>query len=207
MDIREFTTYSEKSPVTGYGVWIVLEEKGHRALLLHPLHLCELAVSEYEFVTCSGDTLWPNNATGTIFHAERFVESFKKRISFFLENERAFPVQTVARALALFEDITVQEALKFIGSVSVNEFGESISPISNKANREYVLRDGIDPRNFPGRASTILLLVKEHGPASILQITSLADGKLKVTDQCPLNRTVTYFVNKLTSEGILQIVA
>lgn len=207
MDIREFTTYSEKSPVTGFGVWIVLEEMGHQAHLLHPISLCELVVSEYEFVTCSGHTLWPINSTGSSFHADQFIDRFKKRIAYFLENERSFPVQTIAKALAEFEEISIKEALQFIGTLSVNEFGENFSPVADKTNREYVLRDGINPESFSGRTEIILNIIKEHGPASLYQIAEFSEGRLKVTNTCPLNRTVTYFVNKLTSEGILQIVA
>lgn len=205
MDIREFTTYSEKSPFTGYGVWIVLEEKGRKAHLLHPVHLCELIVSEYEFVSSSGSTLWPYNKTGTTFNASRFVESFKSRIAFFLENGRSFPIQAVAKALAEFEEITLEEAMLFIGNASVNEYGESISRISNKANREYALKEGVDITMFNGRPYALLSAFKEHGPASIYQITSLVDGKLKTKSD--LSRVVTYFVNKLASQGILEIVA
>lgn len=205
MDIREFTTYNPKSPFTGYGLWIVLQEGGGKAHLLHPVHLCELIVSEYEFKTSSGLSVWPLNCTGTTFHAARFVDSFKKRIKFFLENERSFPTQTVAKALAFFEDISHEEALAFIGKSAINEYGESISPVANKTTREYALAESVDLSRFKGRKLVILSAFKEYGPASIYSITSLVEGTLNtVTDKC---RVVTYFVNKFAAEGILQIVA
>jgi hypothetical protein len=204
VDIREFTTYSEKSPCTGYGIWIVLEEKGRKAHLLHPVHLSELVVNEYEYYSSSGQSLWPNNSTGTSFNAQRFIESFKNRIAFFLENGRPFPMQTVAKALAGFEEISLEEALRFIGSLSVNEYGESVSKLSTKANREYVLRNGVNVNCFHGRQYDLLCAFKEHGPASIYQITNLVDGKLKTKSD--LGRVVTYLVNKLASQGILEIV-
>lgn len=204
MDIREFTTYNDNAPVTGYGVWIVLDSSGRRAHLLHPVALSEMIVSEFELVKSSGNTVWPVNATGSKFDAERFMNSFKKRIAFFLENKRPFPINTVAKALAGLEEIELDEAMRFIGKLSVDEFGESISRVSNKANREYTLKSGVDISMFYGRPGCILQAFKDHGPASIYQITSKVEGKLQtISDR---GRVVTYFVNKFASQGILEIV-
>lgn len=205
MDIREFTTYNEKSPCTGYGVWIVLEEKDRKAQLLHPIFLTELIVSEYDYARGSGGSVWPINTTTCSFDCERFIKSFKNRIAFFLENGRSFPVQSVAKALAQLTGITHDEAMSFIGKASVNEYGESISKVSNKASREYAVRKDVDVKKFTGRPEVILSALKENGPASIYQITSMVDGKLKTKSD--LNRVVTYFVNKLASEGVLEILA
>lgn len=205
VEIREFTTYHEKSPITGYGVWIVLDEKDRKAHLLHPITLTELIVSEYDFARNSGKSIWPMNSTGVTFSASRFMDSFKKRIAFFLENNRPFPVNTVARALADMEEITIEEAMQFIGSLSVNEYGESISRLSDKANREYALKANVDITTFNGRQLALLRDFKEHGPASIYQLTSRVKGKLETKSD--LGRVVTYFVNKLTSQGILEIIA
>ena len=205
MDIREFTTYSDHSPVTGYGVWIVLEEGKNRTQLLHPFLFTELIVTEYEFKSGSGGTLWPSNSTGVPFNAVRFMQMFKDKIEFFLENGRPFPMALVAKALAGFEDITIEEAMSVIAKLSINEIGESISRASNKANRIYQIREGKDISNFNGRPFTLLKAIKENGPASIYQITSLVEGKLQTKSD--LSRVVTYFVNKLTSQGILEIMA
>jgi len=164
-----------------------------------------LVVSEFEFVKSSGQTLWPVNATGISFNAARFMSSFKRRIAFFLENKRPFPVQTVAKALAGLEEIELDEAMRFIGSLSVNEYGESISRLSNKTTREYGLRSGIDDTRFNGRQLAIVRAFKEYGPASIYQITAKLEGKLQ-TKSDP-GRVVTYFVNKLASQGVLEIIA
>ncbi len=204
MDIREFTTYSESSPVCGYGIWIVIEE-GKRIHLLHPIHLAELIITEYEFKSGSGNTLWPINSTGCVFNSSRFISSFKERIAFFVENGRSFPIQTVAKAIAEFEEIPFDKAMSYIGSLSVDEFGESISRISDKANRVYRVNDSVDINSYRGRAFALLSAFKANGPASIYQITPLVDGKLKT--KTDLSRVVTYFVNKLASEGVLQIVA
>lgn len=204
MEIREFTTYHEKAPSTGFGIWIVLEEKDRKAHLLHPVHLTELIVSEYDYVRNVGAPLWPTNASGSKFSATRFIDSFKHRIAFFLENGRSFPLQTVAKALAAFEEISHEQAIAFIGSLSVNEFGESISNLSNKANREYAVKDNANCDRLSPRAMAIVEVLKENGPASIYQLTSLVDGKLKTKSD--VSRVVTFFVNKLASQGILEIV-
>lgn len=203
MEIRELTLYNEKSPVTGYSCWIVVEH-GRRVQLLHPYHLTELILTEYEFKIANGEQMWPENGTGCGFSASRFIQSFKKRIAFFLENKRPFPVQTVAKTLAAFEEISVDEAMAFIGSLSVNEFGESISCVSNKANRVYDIKPNVDLRKyFQTRPGAILNALKEHGPSTIYTITSLVDKTLKTKSDKA--RVVTYFVNKLASEGILEI--
>jgi hypothetical protein len=206
VDIREFTTYNEKSPITGYGVWIVLEA-GRRAHLLHPVNFSELIITEYEFHSSSGRTIWPVNATGCPFNASRFMESFKKRIAFFMENGRPFPLQSVAKAIAGLEDISFDEALDMIRGLAVDEKGNSlsVSRSSDKVNRIYRLDPEVDLDKFYGRPRVILQAIKESGPISIYKLTSLVEGKLVTkTDK---NRVVTYFVNKLASQGILEIVA
>lgn len=204
VDIREFTTYNENSPVSGYGVWVLIESTGKKAHLLHPILFTELIVTEYDYRKGSGATLWPINTSGVKFDASRFVEAFKKRIAFFLENERSFPINTVAKALAEFEEITFIEAVDFINKLSINDLGESISQKSNKANRVYKLREDCPPITFGGRPLALVQDIKENGPASIYQITSRIEGKLKT--RTDLARVVTFFVNKLTAQGILEIV-
>ena len=161
---------------------------------------------EYEFVTSVGNCLWPNNTTKTQFNFDRFLSNFKNRIGFCLQHGKSFPVNTVAKALAELENTSVEEALGFIGKESVDkETGESIASLSTKANREYAIREGVDLSKFNGRQYALLCAFKEHGQASVFQITSLVEGKLKTKSS--LSRVVTYFVNKLTSQGILEIVA
>jgi hypothetical protein len=118
--------------------------------------------------------------------------------------KRPFPINTVARALSELDNIELEEAMRFIGQTTVNEFGESVSKLSTKANREYVLREGVDPELFKGRQRALLCAFREHGSASIYQITTAVEGKLKTKSD--LSRVVTYFVNKLASQGILEIV-
>lgn len=207
MDIREFTTYNENSPITGYGVWIVLEESGHKAQLFHPVHLKELTVTEYEFVTGSGQTIWPMNGTGVSFNAAKFMDSLKRRVAFFIENERAFPIQTVAKVIAEFEEISLDEAMAQIKGFSYStQHKEIINPLIDKINRVYRIRkDCSIIHKIEPRAVSIVNALKENGPATIYQITSLVDGKL--TTKSDLRRVVTYFVNKLTSQGVLEIMA
>jgi hypothetical protein len=205
MDIREFTCYKERLPFRGYGIWIVVEEKNRNALLLHPIHLVEEEFSEYEFRCNVGDSLWPINTTGTGFDFERFIRSFEYRIKYFLENGRQFPVQSVAKALSALKEISMEDALSFIGENSVDQFGSSFSRLADKASREYDIKAGVDIKKFSPRAQVILEDLKEHGPASIHKITHRVDGKLKT--KTPLGRVVTYFVNQLTTQGALEIVA
>jgi len=206
VDIREYTTYSDKSPVTGYGVWVVVEE-GRRSLLLHPVHLTELVVSEYEFSTGSGNTLWPINSSRGTFDANRFIESFKKRIAFFAENERPFPIHTVAKAYAGFEDISLEDAMAVIRTLSVSELSGSDGLIpkgADKATRVYKVPEKLDLSLFNGRPLVILQELRTNGPSSVHRIVSLVDGKMKT--KTDVRRVVTFFVNKLTAQGILEIV-
>lgn len=204
MEIREITSYNEKSPHMGYGVWLVMTQQNRQAHLLHPIHLTELYMKEYEYRKSVGDCLWPNNTSKTSFNRDRFSHNFRERISFCMKLKRPFPINTVAQALSELDDITLEEAMRFIGQTTVNEFGESVSKLSTKANREYVLREGVDPELFKGRQRALLCAFKEHGSASIYQITTAVEGKLKTKSD--LSRVVTYFVNKLASQGILEIV-
>lgn len=205
MDIREFTTYSENSPITGYGVWIVLDQGNNRTQLLHPFLLTELVVTEYEFKTGSGETLWPKNSSGVPFNASKFLQTFKNKIAFFLENGRPFNIHLVAKALSFFEETTIEEAMSFIGTLSKeSEPGESTSRLSNKAQRVYRIREEADLLKIKAPRQKAIIEALKSGPASIYQIISLVDGKLK--SKSDLNRVVTYFVGKLTSQGILEIV-
>lgn len=205
MDIQEFTTYNDNSPVTGFGVWLVLERTGKKVHLFHPVYFSEIIVTEYDFRCGAGATLWPVNASGVGFNAERFSKSFKNRIAFFLDNGRSFPINTVAKALAEMEEISLDEAMSYIGKLSVNELGESISRISNKTYRVYQVLDQKKALKLGGRPSTIVKDILENGPASIYQLTSRIEGKL--TTKTELGRVVTYFVNKLVSQGILEVVS
>jgi hypothetical protein len=205
MNIQEFTTYHESSPVLGYGVWIVIGRENGSVHLLHPVALSELHVSEYEFRQNSGATLWPVNNSGIKFNASRFSEAFKHRILFFLENERSFPIQTAAKALAEFEEISLKEALDFIGKNSLDEDGNFKNRVVDKANREFKLTDKFKVLMVYGRKRVILQAFLDHGPASIQTIISLVDGKLVTkSDQV---RVVTYLINNMAAQGILEIVS
>ncbi len=205
MEIREVTTYNEKAPFTGYGIWIVFELKYRKAHLLHPIHLTELMLSEYEYVRSSGNCLWPFNSTGNSFNFERWKQSFKDRIAFFIEHKRSFPLQLVAKVISEIDNITVEEAIRYIGSLSQSEAGKPAPMLFTKANIEYALRKDADVSEMRGRPLAIVNAFKENGPASIYQITHLVKGKLKTKSD--LSRVVTYFVHKLASQGILEIVA
>lgn len=206
LEIREVTTYNDNAPFCGYGIWIVLAEENRRAHLIHPIYLTEMYLREYEYIKSVGGCLYPNNTTHSPFNKERFITRFKERISVMLQSKKPFPVNTVARVLSELEDISIEKALASIGQGTVDkETGEIISGLSVKANREYALKEGVNPDNFKGRQRALLCAFKEHGSASIYQITSLVEGKLKTKSS--LGRVVTYFVNKLASQGILEIVA
>ncbi len=206
LEVREVTTYNENAPFTGYGLWLVMAEENRRAHLLHPIHLTEMYLREYEYVKSVGGSLWPNNTTKSIFDKDKFIRRFKENIAFKLKFKKPFPINTVAKALSELEGITLEEAFTAIGQETIDkETGEIISSVSTKANREYALKEGINPDNFKGRQHALLCAFKEHGSASIYQITSLVEGKLKTKSS--LSRVVTYFVNKLASQGILEIVA
>jgi hypothetical protein len=206
MEIREVTTYNERAPFTGYGVWVVFELVGRKAQLIHPIHLTELMLSEYEYVQSCGNSLWPYNNTGTSFNVDRFKRNLKERIEFFVRTKKSFPIQTVAKIIAELDEIEVSEALKYISSLGV-EATEDEKPVSmamDKASREYSLRKDVDISNIAGRPRVIVEVIRESGPASIYQITHLVTGRLKT--KCGISRTVTYFVHKLASQGILEIV-
>jgi len=205
MEIREVTQYNEKAPFTGYGIWVVFELKYRKAHLLHPIHLTELMLSEYEYVRASGNCLWPINNTGTSFNFERWKKSFKDRVLFFIEHNRSFPVQLVAKTIAELDEISLEEAIRFLGSLTQSEAGKPKPKLFTKANMEYALREDVDISNMRGRPLAIVTAFKENGPASIYQITHLVKGKLKTKSD--LSRVVTYFVHKLTAQGILEIVA
>lgn len=205
MEIREITQYSDKSPFNGYGVWIVFEQKYRKAYLLHPIHLTELMLSEYEFVRASGNSLWPVNQTGSSFNRDRFVDAFKKRVIFFVEQQRSFPIQAVAKVIAELDEIEVTEAIKWIASHSESVGNKPVRLFFDKGNQEYALVKGVDYSKIGGRPRVIIEALKDIGPASIYQIIHLVEGKLKTKNK--LSRVVTYFVHKLTTQGILEIVA
>jgi hypothetical protein len=205
MEVREITQYVEKTPFKGYGIWIIFELKYRKAHLLHPVHLTELMLSEYELVRASGFSLWPFNQSNLTFNKEKFVKHFKERVQLFVKLKRSFPVQTVAAVIAEFDGIEVKEALAWIGLQTKSESTESAHILFNKANREYAIRKGADLSKIKGRPAAIVEVLKANGPASIYQITHLVQGRLKTKSK--LSRVVTYFVHKLTSQGILDIVA
>lgn len=207
MEIREVTTYNKNAPFTGYGIWIVFEMRYRKAQLLHPIHLTELILTEYEFVSSSGNQLWPENKTGiaNAFNFERFKKSFKERVEFFIRNKKTFPVQLVVKVIEELDGCTSQEAMRFLASHTQQEYNKPVSTLFNKANREYNLAEDVDLSNFRGRQLVILNAFKENGQASIYQITHLVTGKLKTKSD--VSRVVTYFVHKLASQGILEIAA
>jgi hypothetical protein len=203
MEIREITTYNEKAPFSGYGIWIVWEMKYRKAHLLHPVHLTELILSEYEYVKSSGNMLYPFNQTKTSFNLERFKKSFKERVQFFVEHHRTFPVQLVSKVIAELDSTSEEEAIKIIGDFSSDGEGHTTA-LFDKANRTYCLSKDADISTFRGRQRVILNAFEENGPSSIYQITNLVDGRLKTKSK--ISRVVTYFVHRLTYQGILNIV-
>jgi len=207
MEIREVTTYNEKAPFTGFGVWICFETKYRKALLIHPVLLTELVLTEYEFVKSAGDRLWPLNETKTSFNFERFRQSFKDRINLFIRTNKPFPLNTVARVISELDEISEEEAYRFIKSLDQSAWDDCIetSLRLDKTNREYALKKDVDIQHIKGRPRTIVEIFKEVGPSSIYKITELATGRLKT--KCKISRTVTYFVHRLAAEGVLEIVA
>lgn len=204
MEIREITTYHKDAPFTGYGIWIVSEMKYRKAQLLHPVALTELILSEYEFVSSSGNCLWPFNNTGSSFSFDRFLLHFKERIKFFINNGRTIPVQSVAKALAEFEGTTVKETMTYLGSLTSSEYNKPVSTLFTKANRSYVVSSSTEISKYRGRQLQILEVLKENEPASIYQLTHLVQGRLKT--KLNEGRVVTYFINKLASQGVIEIV-
>jgi hypothetical protein len=206
MEIREVTVYNKKkAPFSGYGIWLVFEMKYRQAQLLHPVHLTELILGEYDFVRSSGNCLWPVNNTGNSFDFERFRKSFKERVELFVKNKKYFPVQLVANAIAELDECSYKEALTFLASHSSKEYNKPVSTLFNKANREYNLAENVDLLQYKGRQLVILNAFKENGQASIYQITHLVTGKLKTKSD--VGRVVTYFIHKFASQGVLEIVA
>ena len=200
MELREITQYHEKAPFSGYGMWIVFEMRYRKAHLLHPIHLTELSLSEYEYVKASGGSLWPNNTTKTSFSFDKWRESFKDRVKFFVEHKRPFPYALVAKVISEIDEISIEKAAAWIASLDTGSTTKSFS----KQSVEYVLRKGTDISSVKGRPSAIVTALSENGPASIDRITSLVEGKLKTKSRT--GRVVTYFVHKLTAQGILEIV-
>lgn len=207
MEIREITTYHEKSPVTGYSIWFVFETKYRKAHLIHVSTLKELILSEYEFVTSVGNCLWPFNNTKTSFNKDKFVRDFKDRLEFMIQHKKPFPIQSVAKIISELDEISEDEAHKFIKSLDQKSWDLCI-PTSlrlDSTSREYALRKDVDLSSVRGRPLTIVEAFRESGPASIYKITELVTGKLKTKSKT--SRVVTYFVHKLASQGILEIVA
>jgi hypothetical protein len=202
MEIREFTQYNERLPFTGFGVWISLGSIDRKVHLLHPIHLVEYFATEYEMAKWGGSILWPFNNSGSHINFEAFVERFEKRIKIFLESGRSFPIDSVARALADLKEISLDEAFKFIGDNSLNKNGESFSNyVSNKTVDRYNIRKGANTFKLEGRALTIIEALKENGPMSIQQLNTYLEGRMKTIN--PINRAVTYYVNKFARMGIL----
>lgn len=205
MEIREVTQYHKDAPFSGYGVWILFELKHRKTQLLHPIHLTELILSEYEIIKGSGSSLWPVNKTGSSFNVDKFKQDFKDRVKWHINNGHGFPVPLVAKVIAELDDISQEEAIAVIGAMTEHRAGKRAPSLFNKANRSYALRENVDTSKVRGRPAVIVTAFKENGPASIYQIAHLVDGRLKTKSD--LNRVVTYFVHKLTSQGILEIVA
>lgn len=205
MEIREITQYNRDAPFTGYGVWIVFELRYRKAHLLHPVHLTELMLSEYELARASGNCLWPFLKPDTSFNWEKFKDDFKERVRFFIEHKRSFPLQLVAQVISEMDNISVTEAIQEIGSYSISESGRRTPILFNKANRSYALADDVDIRWYRGRKHALLTVFKENGPSSIFQVIHLCKGRLKTKSE--LGRVVTYLVHRLTIEGVLVIVA
>ena len=207
MEVREVTQYDERAPFTGYGVWIVFEQKNRRALLLHPVTLTELSLTEYQFVQGVGKSLWPINTSKSSFNSDRFIYNFKERIRAFLINIRTFPVNLAAQVISEFERISVEEAMKVISSLGASVDEElPATAILDKTNRAYRVAKNVRLSDFVGRTLAVLEVVKESGPVNTYQIASLAEGRLKTKCQGGVSRAVTYIVNKLASQGILEIV-
>lgn len=205
MEIREITQYNSDAPFTGYGVWIVLEFRDRKAHLIHPVHLTELMLTEFDFKKSCGGTLWPINTTGSSFNSGRFLRDFKERIKMYIERKRSFPVQLAARIIAEMDEIELSESLTLIGSMTQSEAGKAVPIVFSKANRAYALGENVDLLKYTGRVRVILEAFKEVDSASIYQISHQVKGKLKTKSE--LGRVVTYLVHKLAAEGILQIIA
>lgn len=204
MEIREVTSYSDKTPFTGYGVWMVFELKYRKVLLLHPVYLTEVILREYEYVSSVGKCIWPFNETSGSFNLERFTNNFKERIKLAIVSKKSFPIQTAAKALAELQETTQEEALAYIVSLNVSTTGKPVSVTLDKVSKTFTLSKEANIENIRGRPLAIVEALKENGPANIYQIVHLVDGKLKT--KCDLRRAVVYFVNKLASQGILEII-
>ena len=200
MEIREVTQYHEKSPFTGYGIWIVFELKYRKAQLLHPIYLTELMMSEYELVKASGNCLWPVQSENNFFNMDRFRKNFKERVEFFIQQKKSFPVNSVAKVIAELDGSTEQEALAWIGSKAKVEEGRPTPMIFSKGTIQYLVNPDFK-KHIGGRKGIIVDAVREHGPASIYQLTHLVEGRLKTVTE--LSRVVTYLVHNLQDQRIL----
>lgn len=206
MEIREITTYSENAPFTGYGVCIVFEMRYRQVRLLHPSTLGEMLLQEYEFVEACGNQLWPFNNSGISFSVERFKRSFKERVKFSIENKRSIPFVSVCQVISELDEISVQEAEDYVNSLAIEAEEEVKRGVYSldKHDRRFILRKDADYSRIVGRPLAIIQALQNSPPATMSEIKDLVDGKLKT--KCKLSRAVTYFVNKLTSQGILEIV-
>ena len=207
MEIREITTYNERAPFSGYGIWIVFELKHRKAHLIHPVTFTELVMVEYDYVKSAGDCLWPFNTTKSSFSIERFRKNLLDRIDFFIKNKRSFPLNLLATVISEIDECSIEDATKIITSMASVSTDHDV-PISNlmdKASREFSLCKDADISGIRGRPLAIVQALQETKSASIYQITHLVNGRLKTKSD--LSRVVTYFVHKLTSQGILEIVS
>lgn len=198
--------YHDKAPFTGYGVWICFEMKFRKVQMIHPSTFTEIMLSEYEYVKSSGKSLWPVNNSGTIFNLDRFVARFKERIDARIRTGKSFPVQTVAKILAEFDDTTVEQATRYLKSLTQASFddGNHKTLDLDKNNREYALRKDADISGITGRPLAIVEAFRDNGPSSIYRITELVTGRVKT--KMKVSRVVTYFVHQLTIRGVLEIV-
>ncbi len=201
MEIREITQYDERLPFIGYGIWVIFEMRHRKVHAIHPIRFCEIILSEYDFVKSAGKSLWPNNTTKSSFDFERWRNTFKERVKFFVEHRRPFPISTIARIISEIDEITVEEATRWIVSLNTDSAPRALS----KESIEYQLRKGVDISSVRGIPISIVNALNENGAASINRITTLVEDKLKT--KSGLGRVVTYFVHKLTAQGILEIVA
>lgn len=207
MEIREITIEHPHAPFDGFGVWFVFEMRYRKAQLLHPVTFTELILAEYEFVRSRGKSLWPVNTSGTTFDLGKFIKRLEERIESCVKSRRSFPIQLVAKALAELKDISHEDALFQIGEIGKTSnvmWDDNPEILLNKGSREYRINPDADISGIQGRPLTILQILQENGSASIYQLTHLATGRLKTVSG--VSRVVTYFVNKMTSQGILEIV-
>lgn len=215
MEIREITTLHKNAPFKGYGVWVVFETRLRKAHLFHPVTFTELFLSEYEFVRSCGNCLWPFNNSGSNFNVQKFYANFLERVEFFVKNKKSFPVNLVAQVISEVGELSMENSMKFIQNLYskvLQQMPEETTEEQiqkelsfDKHTRVFKFKEGADTQKVKGRPLAIVEALKQDGPATMLEITERVSGTLKT--KCKLSRTVTYFVNKLTSQGILEIVA